>query len=1053
MVKKLLYINFLALLFVPAALFAQAKLSGKVTDATTGEELPGANVYLTNIQRGASADIDGNYQITNIPAGTYDLVASYVGYKQFKSQVTISGSDVVLDIQLNPDYFGLEEVVVTGVGSATQTTKLGFSVAKVGGKELEEVPAVDAGNALRAKVSGVTIVQASGDPSAAPTIRLRGSTSLGNDQSPLIIVDGVITSGSLRDINMQDVESIEVIKGAAGASLYGSLAGNGVIQIITKRNARVANRPQITLRQEYGISSLFKDYPLADKHPWADTGENAPVLDPTGRYVISWPGFETLDEDGKWDNEYPVYYDNVKKIFTGNPFISTFVSLANSGEFYNYFASYEGLIQEGVLEPLDPYKRNNIRLNADFTPNKKFKASFSGSYITVKAPFVPEQGQGSNFFYSALTAEPFIDFTEKHESGPNQGEYKTAPTGYEVQQSNWQNPLYVAQTRRLDEKRDRFILGAGASYALTDWINVSVRQSLDKSFEEFNQFYPKGYQTPTPNVSLNEGFESLESEVYSTKITEAWTDISREFGDLKTKTTIKYLFEDRQFKSFFAQASNYPLAGLRNLGILDPTTRVIGSSQTTERAVNYFLNVDLDYKDKYIVSALVRRDGSSSFGPNERWQTFYRGSVAYRITEDFKINNIQEWKIRASYGTSGQRPPFVAQFETWNITAQGATKATRGNADLKPSVVAELELGTNITFLDRFNAEINYSLTNVKDDYLNVPLPAGSGYTSQWLNVGSIESTAFEMALGGQLYNTRDFSWSFNVAFDRVTQEVTDLGAAPAFTRAAGGAVNLFRFEKGVPYGAMYGNKLATSLSDLKTDKNGQVILPSDYFNAAITTADVNGDNAVTVDDFEINSDGYVVLKGSQGTAAEKPVYIVDEFGDKVVTQIGNTTPDFKVGFSNSITFKNIGIYFLFDWVQGGEVYNYTRQLLYFNNRHADRMNYANSGKHDNYSNSASSLYNAAQATSHFVEDASFVKLRELAISYTIDRNMLAKIGMNNLIDEVKLSVTGRNLYTWTKYSGFDPEVALRTNATNFRLDEYAYPNYRTFTGAIQVRF
>lgn len=1037
MSKKLLMINFFIILCIPVSLLAQVTVSGRITDATTGEELPGANVYLLDIQKGTSADLNGNYSIANVPNGTFNLVVSYVGYKQYKSTLTVGSVDLSQDFQLQPDYFGLEELVVTGVGSATQTTKLGFSVSRVGGKELEEVPAVDAGNALRAKVAGVTIVQPSGDPSSAPEIRLRGSTTINGSQQPLIILDGVITSGSLRDINMQDVESMEVIKGAAASSMYGSLAGNGVIQIITKRNAKTINKTQVTVRQEYGVSEIFRDYPLADKHPWINTGAGAPVLSADNKYVTSWPGFDSFDPDGKWDNDFPVYYNNVDQIFTGNPFNSTYLAIANSGEFFNYAASYEGLVQEGVLDPLPSYNRNNVRLNADFTPNKKFKASFSGSYTTVDAPFVPEQGQGSNFFYAALTAEPFVDMLEKHTTGTNAGDFKTAPTGYAIGSANWQNPLYVAQARQLSETRDRVIAGVSFTYALTDWVSVGARQSLDKSFQNYEQFYPRGYQTPVPSASLNNGFEYKDQEVFSTAITEAWADFAKEFGDFKTKMTLKYLYEDRQYDYFFAQASDYPLSGLRNLGILDPETRGIGSSATVERAVNYFANIELDYQDKVIASALIRRDGSSSFGPNERWQTFYRASLAYRITEDLKIDNVQEWKIRASYGTSGQRPPFVAQYETWSVSASGTSKGNLGNLDLKSSTVSEVEVGTNVTFLDRFNAEFNYALTTVKDDYLLVPLAPGSGYTGQWLNVGEIESSSIEFALSGQLYNSKDFSWNFNVAIDKIEQEVTDLGAAPAFTRAAGGAVNLFRFEAGVPYGTMYGNRLAKSLNDL-TVVNGVV---------------VNTAGGLTLSDFEVNNQGYVIRAGTAGTSTELPLYVVNEFGEKRVEAIGNTNPDFKVGFSNSMSYKNFNLYVLLDWVSGGDVYNYTKQLLYFNYRHKEQMDLVNSGKHPNYINASSPFYNGGQATDYFVEDASFVKLREVALSYTIGKSFLSNIGLGNYVDEVKLSVTGRNLFTWTDYTGWDPEVALRTNATNFRLDEYAYPNFRTYTGAIQVRF
>ncbi len=1032
MLRKLLSMA-LALLLLPAFVLAQGSITGTVSDAATGETLPGANVVVQELNRGAATDTEGRFVIDNVPNGTYTLTSSFVGYKKFETTVEVSGSETTLNIELEPDYFGLEEVVVTGVGTGTQTTKLGFSVGKVGEKQLSQVTAADPANALRGKVSGVTIVQASGDPSAAPDIRLRGSTSITGDQSPLIIVDGVITSGSLRDINMEDVKSIEVVKGAAAASIYGSLAGNGVIQIITKRNADKVDEPQFTIRSEYGFSEIADKYPIATKHPFI----NDATLTSGGQYVDTWPGYENYDSDRRFDNDFPVLYDNVEALFTGKPFNTNNFSLANSGEDYNYMASFENFNQGGVLEPVEDYVRNTVRLNADYTPNDKLAVNFSASYINVDSPRFEEQGQGDNFFYSVLTAMPFMDLTEKNEDG----EFSNDPTGYDIQGSNFQNPLYVAEQRDFQFNRDRIIAGAKLQYKLTDWLSANGRQSLDKSYRQNTTFYPKGYITPTPSASINDGYESRTSIVSSAAITELWLDFQKEFDDYNVNAIVKYLYEDRNFERFSAEGSNYVVAGIRDIGDLTQNQE-IDSYQQTIRAENIFLNVDVDYQDKIIASGLIRRDGSSMFGSEERWQTYYRGSVAYRITEDVDINNINEWKVRASYGTSGNRPPFEAQYETFSASQSGISPNILGNNEIKPSTVAEMEVGTNITFFDRYNAEINYAMTTTTNDYLLVPLSSVAGYNAQWQNIGEIESTSFEVALNGQFYNTQDLSWSAGLTFDKTTQEITDLGDVPPFTRNIGGsALPLFRVEAGVPYGAMYGNLALTSLDQL-TVVNGEVV------NSGV---DVNGDGQLTTADYEVNSHGYVVPKGTHGTVQEQITYQVDENGEKTVSQIGNTTPDFQMGLSNTLNYKGVGLYILLDWSRGQDVYNYTKQLLYFNNRHKDLQDFAAQGFDVGYADGSSQIYNGASASSYFVEDASFIKLREVALSYTLAGSKLGTVG--DYVDEIRLSVTGRNLLTFTDYTGWDPEVALRTNATNFRLDEYAYPNYRTYTGSIQIRF
>jgi len=1031
MKKLLLTLTLIAASFSYAA--AQSMISGVVTDATSEERLPGVNVVISELSIGASTDADGQYQIMNVPDGSYTLTVTYVGYKKFEEAITVSGTDLTIDIALEQDILGLEEVVLTGVGRGTQTTKLGFSVAKISEKSIEEVPPADVGNAIRAKVPGVTILQASGDPSAPATIRLRGSTSLGSDQSPLIIVDGVITDGNIRDINMLDVESIEVVKGAAAASIYGSLAGNGVIQILTKRGGDTFDKPRVTFKSENGFSQIANKYPSTDKHPWNMDGI---VLSDDGRYILEWPNYEVLDTDADGNalgfvNNYPVFYDNIDNVFTGQPYSSNYVSVSSSARNYNYSGSYELYNAGGVLDPVDPFKRNTLRFNADYVPDSKLRTGISASYVTTSNPTIIEQGQGNNYFYSVLTSEPFMDLTEKNPDGT----YSNKPTGYDVQGSNWSNPLYVAEQRQFESQRDRILAGVNASYDLLDNLSVNARQSLDKRYQTNSEFYPKGYQTPTPSATVNDGFYALTEITSSTAISEFWLEYAESFDKFNVSAIAKYLYENREYESVSASGYNFNAQGVVNLGAVDPSTYSIGSYQQTEKAENYFVNVDLDYDDKLIVSGMIRRDGSSSFGEEERYQTYYRGSLAYRITQDFDISNVQEWKIRASYGTSGQRPPFAAQYETFNVSASGISPNILGNNAIKPSTVAELEVGTDLSFLDRFSFVANYAVTNVENDYLLVPLPPIAGYGAQWQNVGKIENKTLEFGLNGQLVNTKDVSWSFNVSWDKTSQMITDLGG-PGFTLDAGGALALFRIEEGVSYGAMYGNIIATSLDQLTTDADGFVI---------------NYGSGLTLSDFEVNPDGYVIQAGTHGTADESVVYVFDEVsGERLVGKIGDTNPDFKMGISTNYSYKGFGVYALFDWVQGGDVYNYTKQLLYFNYRHEDLETYTNEGYHFNYMQ-GNSLYNLSDANQHFVEDASYVKLRELAFSYTLGQDKLGALGQ--YVSDVKFSVIGRNLLTFTNYTGWDPEVALRSNATNFRLDEYAYPNFRTFSASVQVRF
>jgi TonB-linked SusC/RagA family outer membrane protein len=1021
------------LLTASFALAQSGSITGVVTDATTENTLPGVNVILSGTQIGASTNAQGEYTLTNVPAGTYTLIVSSIGYAKYSNPIEVSANEeTVQNIELRQDILGLDEIVVTGVGSGTSTKKLGFTVSKVDEQELTTVPASDVGSALQAKVPGISVVKASGDPAAPATIRLRGTTSLGDNQDPLIIVDGIITDGSLADINMQNVKSIEIVKGAAGASLYGSLAGNGVIQIITKRGEGTNGTPQVTVRTEYGASQVANEYPVANTHPWKDEGEDAPVLSDDGNAIIEWPGYGTFDDDRVFDNEYAVNNDNLDAVFDGQPYNSNFISLANSAEAFNYYASYENLTQNGVVKNLPDYNRNTVKFNADYR-YEGFDLKFSGSYINAQYPDISEQGQGSNFFYSVLTTPPFLNFREKN---PN-GTFTNVPRGYDVVGSNFQNPLYVAEQFQDNFNRERYIMGFHANYDFSDNISVDARQSFDKHSTIQETFAPVGYQTPTPSTALNNGFEARETFDNSTAVTELWATGNFDLDDLNIRIITKYLYEDRDYERYDFSGFNYSVSGIRSFGAVDQSTFDIGSTFITEKAENLILDTQFDYDDKLILGAMVRRDGSSNFGEDERYAIYYRGSLAYRLTEDLDLNGVQELKLRASYGIAGQRPPFSAQYETYSAGTTVLLPNILGNTEIKPSVVAETEVGIDATFLNKFNTSLTYALTNVTNDYLLAPLSGDNPFSAQWQNVGEIENKTFEASLQGNLVQKRDLQAGFNLSFSTNDQKVTDLGGVPAFTRSAGGAIDLFRFEEGVSIGAMYGNRLISSVNQLTVNDDGFVV------NA--------GDGTLTREDFSVNDLGHVIITDNAGTQAERPAYLVDELGDPRVVQIGDTQPDFQMGLSGNINFKNIGLFMVWDWSEGGQVYNYSKQLLYFNFRHQDLETLTRDGFDPQYALASDGLYNAANALSYFVEDASYIKLRELSLSYTLTNNNLGSIG--SYLRDVKFSIVGRNLFTFTDYTGYDPEVALRTNSTNFRIDEYAYPNFRTFSGSVQVRF
>ncbi|MFC5044210.1 SusC/RagA family TonB-linked outer membrane protein [Aquimarina hainanensis] len=1002
--------------------FAQEKtVTGTITD-NNSMPLPGVNILVKGTNTGTQSDFDGNYSITANKGAV--LVYKYLG---FSSKEIVIGDQPTIDVKLQESTNVLEEVVVTGVAQGTSIKKLGFDLTKVNVTGTQTIPTPDAASALIGKVSGAQIVRGSGNPLRNSAIILRGSSTIEGNVQPLIIVDGIITEGGLRDINSDDIQSIEVIKGAAASSLYGSLAGNGVIQIITKKGT--SPEAQFTFKSEYGASSLVNEYPSATTHPFE--------VDSNGNFALDGNGNRIPASDGLFDNNFPQFFDNVNNLIGSQPYQSNAISVSQRLDKGNYYASFQDARVEGPIEGLQPFIRQSARFNADFNATEKFKLSINSSYVKTKGQETAQAGQGDNLFYSILVAEPFIDITERGADG----QPSPRPTGYEIQGSNWQNPLYVANNQKQDRREQRFIGGVTGKYEILEGLSFTGALSLDRNSFKYNNFFPKGYETPTPNADTNNGFILIRNAFTERTNTSAQLDYSKSFNDFNLRASAKYLFENVKFEREDGSGSNFQTAGV---GSLDQATENVNitSFSSLQKTQNYFLSVDVDWRDKLIIGGLIRTDRSSLFGRNNRDQVFYRGSIAYRLGEDIQAEWMDELKLRASYGTAGLRPSFGDIFETFDVSESSISLDQVGNPDLKSPEIREIELGLNLDFLSKYNFGFTYASSQTEGALITVPLSGAVPGENIKKNLGETEYQSLEFNLSGTPISTSDFTWNFGITGSKTTTEFTSLGGTPPFTRVleatlydAAPARDVFRVQAGLSQGAMFGNKIATSINDL-TVENGLVV--NDGLN-------------LPIDDFSVNEFGHVVVTSNIGTENEQVVRVYDsETGQAKVDVIGDTNPDFIIGLSNTLTYKGLSLYFVLDWQQGGDVYNFTKQLLYFNDRHADAENFAAAGKHFNYFNAASNIYNRGQPIDYFVEDASFVKVREISLSYLLDQNILGKVG--EYIDGMKFTLSGRNLFVFTDYSGWDPEVSIGTSPL-FKFDEFSYPNFRTFVGSVQINF
>ena len=1018
---------------------AQTKsISGTVTSADDGLTLPGVAVIVKGTTIGTTTNMEGQYQI-DVPTSATTLVFSFIGLKDSEVQI---GEQTIIDVVMSSDMFNLDEIIVAGVASGTQRKKLTVSVGKVSADDLLEVPATNAAGALQGKMAGVQVTTNTGTPGQSATILIRGATSISGSQEPLYIVDGAIIEGGLSDLNVDDIESIEVVKGASASALYGSRAGSGVIVVTTKRGANLSEgQTKITIRNEFGSNQMPKLLPLAEHHSY-DLKDNPSSVytdyagvtfpaDYTGGTDPDIAGNRVLSLDHYADNPYAFVNDNQDAIFRNGNFYTNYASVANKSGKTNFMISFENSQEEGVLEYTDGYNRKNFRVNVDHYIGEKFKISASqliGKSFTQAPGGINDNG---GIFFDVLFLLPDVDLTRPNEENGDP---------FDVNVSNWNsnedNPLYALT--KLQRKEDKtYMIGTyGAEWFASDWLTVDAKYAFDRRNRDYTSWTPKG-MLQRGGTLLVEDLGSLYkfgSATFS-QTAQVTAHLNKQFGDLTTKAKFSYLFEDMSYMSTGATGYDFSVENIPSFDAI-VGAKSITSYNEQVTAENVFGIFQFDLKGKYLADVMVRYDGSSLFGENERWKPYYRVSAAYRISEDFTIPGFQELKVRAAYGTSGQRPGFAAQYETYGFSNGLPSPSTLGNKNLKPSNSAELEIGLNAEFLNRFSLEFVYANTNTTDQILQAPLPAYYGYQYQWQNAGALESTVFEATLGASIIKKKDFSWTANLVFDRIRQTVTELNI-PAFQTGPVGqdADQAFYIRQGETFGIIYGTQWLTSLDDL-----------------ALQLSD--GD-AVT--NYEINSDGYVIPKGTQGTVNEKPVKLLDENGVTAKTVIGNTNPDFRLGLSNTLKYKNISLYFLLDFKNGGDVYNRTAQWLYRDLRHIDVDQFGKPENEKKATNYFSTLYDVNDINSHFVEDATYLKLRELSLYYTLGEKQLSGFA-NGFFKSVKLGLIGRNLLTVTNYTGYDPEVGQINNgyagsSQYFQFDAYGYPAYRTVSGSLTLVF
>ena len=1009
-------------------------LVGRALEAgTDGRAVEGAEVVVDG-RRVAVTDRAGRFILVLDP-GSYEVMVTKIGFAPVTRMITVPLTDpdaLLFEMTVQP--LALTELVVTGVADPIEGVKLPFTVGRVAGEDITAVPAQ--GSALAAvqgKIAGVSMVRSSGQPGQEPEILLRTPTSIQDSNAPMIIVDGVVLASTYVtpsvDIDALDIESIEVVKGAAAASLYGSRAANGVIQIRTRRGGDLAaGETRIRARSEIGVSSAPTDLPLANHHFYV-TNEQGQFLD-SGGNVTTDPAQRVIDSDRIQDNAYGVpLYDNVGTFYRPGRFMTNSVTLSQNHSATNFSLSIGNSEERGSLENNDGFRNRNARLNLDHRIGDRFTVGGGVYHARTERDLIT----GSPYL-TLLSYSPEVDIGRRGEDG----EFLQQPDPT----VSVENPIWTQSSRDDVENRIRTLGNIQGRLAATNWLTFTGLLSYDRTELNTRRYTPLGTPLSVTTDNPSNGSLQLIRQAVDAINGSVNANLLGSFGDLTARLNLT-AFMEREDNDFMVSAgTNFLVPDVPSLSVA--TNRTSSSSLTQIRSDGYLAQTGLDYAGRYIADVLVRRDGSSLFGSGNQWHTYYRGAFAWRMSEEpwFEIPGITDFKLRFARGTAGGRPAFADRFETWFVssTTGAVSRTALGNRDLRPSKTTEQEFGIDVIAQNRYSLQLSYIDQTTEGQLIAVPVPSATGFTTQVRNAGTMSGTTWEATFEARVMERPDFQWSTTLISDRSRSRIDDLQRSCYISL-------LTHYCGGQSMTDVWGRRFLSGPGDL----------PAVHANSA--------------DEFQVNDDGYLVPVGAGNSwrdglsqdlwgttvtidginyAWGLPVVLTDTMGLAVVERIGTNVPDFNLGWLNRVTWRGFSLHTHMHAQVGGEVYNNLRQRLYNVRRHGD---VDQSGKADELKKPDqyyTRLYNANAISEPFLEDASYLKLRELAVKYDLTQAQLSRIGLGNLGPQrISVGIIGRNLLTLTNYTGFDPEVGSILS----RYDSGSYPNTRTFTGTIEITF
>ena len=964
----------LLLLLLGAPAFAQNAryaLQGRVTDVSGGA-LPGATVRLLNTVIGATSGADGRFSLeASLAPGTYQLEISSVGYRALRRPVTLGAETTVAvgEAALTEDQVGLNEVVVTGTSVATSKRQLGNTIATVSGDELRTAVPTQIDQALQGKFAGVQITQNSGNPAGGISVRLRGPSTVAGSSDPLYIIDGVIVNNDspqlidlggyaqnrLVDISPNDVERIEVIKGAAAAAIYGSRASNGVVQIFTKRGRDGA--PQVTVSSQFTVSRLRKKLEV-NRYPFRFTNTTATDL-----------------------SQVPVTrYDYQDQIFRTAIGTDDYVSLSGGSSATKYFASGNYFRNQGIVDNTN-FSRGGGRVRLQQTLGSKVSLSAGANYTLSQSKEVPNGGISEA--YGALTGFIFSNNFIDPSRDPVTGRYPS--TALSIARTN---PLEAINRFDFRQRTSRFI--GDAQLNLTPFAGFTVDYVLgyDASTQVATGFIPTGSTAPT----YTGGYARRADQTTILVNNDLTASYRRDFTEWLTSTTTAggTLQSQQSFSTSIQSILLAPIVQTTASGVATP-----GEFRSERTIRGAFAQQTLGLGNRLFLTGALRVDVASVYGPSNRTQYYPKASVAYVLSEEKFWKDgalaklVPQLKLRASYGQAGNLTAIGPYDRFTNIVGvvgplPGLLASTlQGNSALGPERQAEFEIGTDLSlFGDRVGIEFSYYDKKVTDLLLRRDLNPSSGFLSRFDNIGNMRNQGVELLVRATPVQSAAVKWTVTTTFTHNTNRITDI---PNGLLTFPDGFGLVAAVEGRPLGTYYGTYSARR-------PDGSLLLTPGGLPQR--------------------------ERGIQGTfgAPNVPQRGADgqPTGTLVSGVLGNPNPRYVASLINEVGLLkgNLVLRVQFDTQQDFDVFNFTKRVG-TRDIFGGLQGYEAELRGEVAKGSSTAAYNTFDK---WIEDGSFVKLREASVSYRLTPKLLG-------LRDLRLSLAGRNLLVFTKYSGYDPEV------------------------------